>query len=83
VNFTVGAPAAFDTSSTSADVIGWVVGGGIEAAMWGNWTAKAEYLYLDLGSISNTLTIPSQNTTINTTSTVKDHVFRAGVNYHL
>ncbi len=82
-NFTLSAPAAFDTSSTSADLIGWVVGGGIEAAMWGNWTAKAEYLYMDLGSISNTLAVPSQTTTFATNSTVKDHIFRAGVNYHL
>ena len=81
VNFTLSAPSAFDTSSTSADLIGWVVGGGIEAAIWGNWTAKAEYLYMDLGTISNTLAVPSQNTTFTTSSTVKDHIFRAGVNY--
>ena len=81
VNFTQGSPSAFDSSNTSADLIGWVVGGGIEAALWGNWTAKAEYLYMDLGSISNTLAIPSQITTFTTSSTVKDHIFRAGVNY--
>jgi outer membrane immunogenic protein len=83
INFTVGTPAAFDTSKTSADMIGWVAGGGIEAAMWGNWTAKAEYLYMDLGNMTNTLAIPSLAGTFTTTSTVKDHIFRAGVNYHL
>jgi outer membrane immunogenic protein len=83
VNFTLSAPSAFDTSNTSADLIGWVIGGGIEAAVWGNWTAKAEYLYMDLGTISNTLAVTSQNTTFTTSSTVKDHIFRAGVNYHL
>jgi outer membrane immunogenic protein len=81
VNFTQGSPSAFDSSNTSADLIGWVVGGGIEAALWGNWTAKAEYLYMDLGTISDTLAIPSQITTFTTSSTVKDHIFRAGVNY--
>ena len=30
--------------------IGWTVGGGIEWAFAANWTAKAEFLYLDLGS---------------------------------
>lgn len=30
--------------------IGWTVGGGIEAALADNWTAKVEYLYADLGS---------------------------------
>ena len=28
---------------------GWTVGGGIEGRLAGNWTAKLEYLYLDLG----------------------------------
>jgi outer membrane immunogenic protein len=83
INDTLIAPAAFNTSSTSADLIGWVVGGGIEAAVLGNWTAKAEYLYMDLGSISNTLAVPSQTTTFMTSSTVKDHIFRVGANYHL
>jgi outer membrane immunogenic protein len=83
INDTLIAPASFNTSSTSADLIGWVVGGGIEAAVSGNWTAKAEYLYMDLGSISNTLAVPSQTTTFMTSSTVKDHIFRVGANYHL
>ena len=64
-------------------MIGWVVGGGIEAAIWGNWSAKAEYLYMDLGNISNTLVVPSQAGTFITTSTVKDNIFRVGANYHL
>jgi outer membrane immunogenic protein len=28
---------------------GWTVGGGLEAALVGPWTAKVEYLYVDLG----------------------------------
>jgi outer membrane immunogenic protein len=30
---------------------GWTAGAGVEAAVWGNWTWKAEYLYVDLGSV--------------------------------
>jgi outer membrane immunogenic protein len=30
---------------------GWTVGGGVEVALVGNWTAKAEYLYVDLGNV--------------------------------
>ncbi len=29
--------------------VGWTLGGGIEAALVGPWTAKIEYLYVDLG----------------------------------
>ena len=32
----------------SKTLSGWTVGGGLEAAIGGNWTAKAEYLYIDL-----------------------------------
>jgi hypothetical protein len=28
---------------------GWTLGGGLEGRLGGNWTAKIEYLYLDLG----------------------------------
>ena len=34
--------------------VGWTVGAGIEAQLIGNWTAKAEYLYVDLGTVTNT-----------------------------
>ncbi|MGE3183005.1 MAG: outer membrane protein [Phycisphaerae bacterium] len=29
---------------------GWTFGGGLEWALWDNWSAKVEYLYADLGS---------------------------------
>lgn len=35
---------------------GWTVGGGIEGAIGGGWTAKLEYLYLDLGTVSGVFT---------------------------
>jgi outer membrane immunogenic protein len=57
---------------------GWTAGGGIEAALVGNWTAKLEYLYLDLGSTSDTITSPS---TVTGTTHVHDNIFRFGLNY--
>jgi hypothetical protein len=34
------------------------VGAGIEGAIGGNWTAKLEYLYIDLGNISGSFITP-------------------------
>ena len=48
--------AAFGGSKVNA---GWTVGGGIEAALAGNWTWKVEYLYLDLGTLDLTAPGPS------------------------
>ena len=33
--------------------VGWTAGAGIEGALAGNWTWKAEYLYVDLGSLND------------------------------
>jgi outer membrane immunogenic protein len=41
-------PGFAGASSTKA---GWTVGAGLEFAVAGNWTAKAEYLYVDLGKM--------------------------------
>ncbi|HMK71629.1 MAG TPA: outer membrane protein [Xanthobacteraceae bacterium] len=41
---------AFAGGSTSN--LGWTVGAGIEFALAGRWTAKAEYLYVDLGNFN-------------------------------
>ncbi|QTL02308.1 porin family protein [Aquabacter sp. L1I39] len=35
--------------SDSNTHVGWTVGGGLEYAITNNWTARAEYLYVDLG----------------------------------
>ena len=61
---------------------GWTVGGGIEGRLAGNWTAKLEYLYLDLGTVS-TVPTPAANATVATafSSRVTDNIVRAGINY--
>lgn len=63
--------------------VGWTVGAGVEASLGGNWTAKVEYLYLDLGKYSTTaflLTnfIPLR---VNMDSRITDHIARVGINY--
>jgi outer membrane immunogenic protein len=62
---------------------GWTAGAGLGAQLIGNWTGKIEYLYLDLGTTSGTMTIVDDP--LAGTSTldvrVRDHIFRAGLNY--
>ncbi len=45
-NISASTPGLPGNSTTTA---GWTVGAGLEMAIAGNWTAKAEYLYVDLG----------------------------------
>jgi outer membrane immunogenic protein len=84
-NVSTTAVPLFGTGSSTADMIGWVIGGGIEAALWGGWTAKAEYLYMDLGSLATSADFsqPGNPGTVTTNSTVRDHIARIGANYRL
>ena len=66
----------FATATTTN--AGWTIGGGLEGAIAGNWTAKAEYLYVDLGNFNCGL-----NCGAGVTNNVSFHanVLRAGLNY--
>jgi outer membrane immunogenic protein len=69
------------TSSTKG---GWTWGTGVEAALGGNWTAKAEYLFVDLGSSSASNFVPASfggpfSATFSTKN--QEQIFRGGVNY--
>ena len=71
-----GVPVAFNTTTTYA---GWVLGGGVEWAFWDRWSAKAEYLYMDLGRGPVIPLTPMLN--INAGRMI-DNIGRVGVNYH-
>jgi outer membrane immunogenic protein len=58
--------------SSTETKAGWTVGGGLEAALTGPWTAKVEYLYADLGRGTSVL---GSDTKFNAS------IVRAGVNY--
>jgi outer membrane immunogenic protein len=75
--------ASFGNSSTRA---GWTIGAGVEGMLSGNWTAKVEYLYIDLGTVSGSfvtpVTAPSGNpVAVRYSSHVTDNILRVGVNY--
>jgi outer membrane immunogenic protein len=58
--------------SASETKAGWTAGGGVEAHISGPWTAKLEYLYVDLGRGGSVLGSDSKFQT---------HIVRAGLNY--
>lgn len=58
---------------------GWTVGGGIEGKE-GKVSTKLEYLYVDLGDETYTLTLPG--TSVGASAKADFHILRAGVNYH-
>ncbi len=61
--------------SESHTTAGWTVGLGAEVGFAPHWSAKIEYLYVDLSS--------SQFVTVtNTSNSYRFGTFRAGVNYH-
>jgi outer membrane immunogenic protein len=75
-------PPAAISSLTDSWQVGWTVGAGVEWRFAPQWSVKAEYLYVDLGSISNTINYnygPSSSLT--STFNERDNIVRAGINY--
>ena len=78
-----GVPIGANASGSSTRV-GWTVGGGVEWKFSPNWSAKVEYLYMDIGDTTNTafLTTPAGAVIgANVTSRVTDNIIRGGFNY--
>jgi outer membrane immunogenic protein len=72
--------------SSSTVRAGWTVGAGIEGVVSGNWTAKLEYLYIDLGNVSGSFLTPIVGPsggflTSSYRSHITDNVLRVGLNY--
>jgi outer membrane immunogenic protein len=67
------------TGFTGADDtnVGWTIGAGIEGVIAGNWTAKVEYLYADLGDITCSAAACGVATNVD----FQANVVRAGLNY--
>jgi outer membrane immunogenic protein len=65
--------------TASKTQVGWTLGAGLEYALWNSWSVKAEYLYVDLGSITcGSAACPAPaDTKVDFTA----NIFRAGINY--
>ena len=77
--------SAASTGTASDTHAGWTIGAGSEWVISGRWTAKLEYLYMDLGTISDTFGFTGLAVggfaTATASSHITDNIFRAGVNY--
>jgi len=67
--------ATFGSASSSSTRGGWTIGGGVEYAFAGPWTAGLEYLYLDSGN--RDWNVFGTNVDLR----ARNHVVRAKVNY--
>jgi outer membrane immunogenic protein len=82
IQFQLQAPA-----SASRTKVGWTAGAGAEWMFARNWSAKLEYLYIDLGSDSaiagatlNQVLVPPN--AVGYTWRTRENIARVGVNYH-
>jgi outer membrane immunogenic protein len=76
----------FNGVRTTHDQAGWTAGAGIEWAFADNWTAKVEYLYVDLGTTNfncstGACTTASGGPPITGTVGLTESLVRAGVNF--
>jgi outer membrane immunogenic protein len=72
------------SQTTSATKGGWVAGVGIEATLTDHWLLRGEWLHVDLGTLSNTLTTAGQNSTTQTavwSRAERFDEFRAALSY--
>ena len=70
----------FDTTSSSTDRNGWIVGVGIEWGFAPNWSAKLEYNHADFGSTTVGV-VSSLGTTNFVSSSERIDIVKAGINY--
>ena len=85
--FSLGIPALGISVSDSQFHHGWTVGAGVEWMFAPKWSVKAEYLYLNFGSVDaagrvDAIATPGlYNQGISTSFDVTAHLARAGVNF--
>ena len=82
-NYTVNTVGVGTAATASINDVraGWTAGGGIEGAFGGGWSAKVEYLYIDLGKLEQTVTVPPAALTATFNSRLTDNIVRVGLSY--
>lgn len=80
--------SGFGATSFSDTRVGWTAGGGLEWMFMPRWSAKVEYLYYDLGTVSTSGALTSGFFPVATygftqqSTRFNGNIVRAGVNYH-
>jgi len=76
-----GTTASFAPLSHST--LGWTAGAGVEVALWSNWSAKLEYLYISANGATKIAPIPNALGVgfASTPGDYRDNVVRVGFNY--
>jgi outer membrane immunogenic protein len=69
-------PSTFDSSTE----VGWAIGAGVEIAFAPNWTAKVEYLFVDLPDATCT-TVANCGGAVGSTVSFNENIVRAGINF--
>jgi len=77
-----GNDGAGGTVTGSSNRTGWMLGAGLEYAIWNNLSAKLEYDYLTFGSVTPNLTTAGGLAVVGTASvSLKTHIVKAGLNW--
>jgi outer membrane immunogenic protein len=76
-----GVTGAFDSHTGSR--LGWTAGAGVDVALTSNWSARFEYLYVNVDDIQTTARIPNVLGLGSTAMGIQVHdsILRVGVNY--
>ena len=76
-----GTTASFAPLSHST--LGWTAGAGVEVALWSNWSAKLEYLYVSANGATKLAPIPNALGLgfASTPGDYRDNIVRVGFNY--
>lgn len=64
----------FNSLDENKTLVGWTAGAGMELGINSRWSAKVEYLYMDLGDRAYTITGVNNG--------LQSNILRLGVNYH-
>jgi outer membrane immunogenic protein len=79
---TIGRPDLFTTNTVSNTAVGYTVGAGVEYAFLNNWSVKAEYLFVDLGTNRRTFFSPITGAGVIIDARREQfHTVRVGLNY--